>query len=161
MQEFITPIVKATKVSILYILLIRCCLFVDKSLREISECLTVLDFGEQCSIQFKTKNAPQEVTENGEKKKISREFYSMIAYEDWLEETDKGKGWELKYYKGLGTSTSKEAKAYFADLPKHQVEFEYEDQEGIPQADGTSGAASSSDRMEIDGGAGSNQVNIY
>ena len=26
------------------------------------------------------------------------------------------KGWRVKYYKGLGTSTSKEAKEYFKDL---------------------------------------------
>ncbi|CAD7949798.1 unnamed protein product [Amoebophrya sp. A25] len=58
------------------------------------------------------------------------EFYSIIAYEQWLEANEQGKGWELKYYKGLGTSTSKEAKAYFSDLPKHKIELMYEDRVG-------------------------------
>jgi DNA topoisomerase-2 len=31
--------------------------------------------------------------------------------------------WRVKYYKGLGTSTAAEAKAYFADLKQHQSNF--------------------------------------
>ena len=31
---------------------------------------------------------------------------------------DDGKGWEIKYYKGLGTSTNKEAKEYFKNMRK-------------------------------------------
>jgi DNA topoisomerase-2 len=44
------------------------------------------------------------------------EFYNMTDYENWLQQTNAGKGWEIKYYKGLGTSTSEEAKQYFKDL---------------------------------------------
>ncbi len=36
----------------------------------------------------------------------------------------------IRYYKGLGTSTSKEAKAYFSDLPKHKIEIVYGDKVG-------------------------------
>lgn len=45
------------------------------------------------------------------------QFYSIGQYETWRE-TAEGKqtGWSLKYYKGLGTSTTKEAKEYFRDL---------------------------------------------
>jgi hypothetical protein len=32
--------------------------------------------------------------------------------------------WKIKYYKGLGTSSRKEALEYFSDLPKHRIPFE-------------------------------------
>ena len=31
----------------------------------------------------------------------------------------------MKYYKGLGTSTAKEAKEYFSDMDRHCIEFKY------------------------------------
>lgn len=37
------------------------------------------------------------------------------------------KGWSIKYYKGLGTSTSVEAKEYFAAIDRHQLDFEMDD----------------------------------
>ena len=40
-------------------------------------------------------------------------FYSEGEYQSWKEAND-SKGWKIKYYKGLGTSTSKEFKEYFA-----------------------------------------------
>jgi len=39
-------------------------------------------------------------------------FYNEGEYETWKEANDT-KGWKIKYYKGLGTSTSKEFKEYF------------------------------------------------
>ncbi len=33
---------------------------------------------------------------------------------------------QVKYYKGLGTSTSKEAKEYFSDMDRHRIPFHYE-----------------------------------
>ena len=39
-------------------------------------------------------------------------FYNDGQYENWKENTDT-KGWNIKYYKGLGTSTSSEFKEYF------------------------------------------------
>ena len=33
----------------------------------------------------------------------------------------------MKYYKGLGTSTSKEAKEYFSKILTHTITFEYFD----------------------------------
>jgi DNA topoisomerase-2 len=32
----------------------------------------------------------------------------------------------MKYYKGLGTSTAAEGKAYFSDLDKHRIDFEWD-----------------------------------
>ncbi|GAG14381.1 unnamed protein product, partial [marine sediment metagenome] len=40
-------------------------------------------------------------------------FYNDGEYNAWKEANDT-KGWKVKYYKGLGTSTSKEFKEYFA-----------------------------------------------
>ncbi|KAK6336595.1 DNA topoisomerase 2 [Orbilia javanica] len=52
----------------------------------------------------------------------SRAFFTMPEYEEW-KETNTEKGWQTKYYKGLGTSSSTEAKEYFSDLDKHLKEF--------------------------------------
>ncbi len=38
-----------------------------------------------------------------------------------------GKGWDIKYYKGLGTSTAKEAKEYFRDIEINEIKFSYTD----------------------------------
>ena len=35
------------------------------------------------------------------------------------------KGWSIKYYKGLGTSTAKEAKEYFRDLEKNRIDMRW------------------------------------
>ena len=50
-------------------------------------------------------------------------FYNDKEYEDWKRLNDT-KGWKIKYYKGLGTSTSKEFKEYFSK--KKIVEFKSE-----------------------------------
>ncbi|KAJ3252865.1 DNA topoisomerase 2 [Boothiomyces macroporosus] len=57
-----------------------------------------------------------------QKKEIS--FFTIPEYEAWKEENDNGRGWTLKYYKGLGTSTTEDAKKYFSDLGKHLKPFE-------------------------------------
>ncbi len=44
--------------------------------------------------------------------------------------TRTGAGWNIKYYKGLGTSTSEDAKRYFSDLPLHLKPFAVCDAEG-------------------------------
>ena len=43
-----------------------------------------------------------------------RLFYNDGEYKKWTNENDV-KGWSIKYYKGLGTSTGKEFKEYFAN----------------------------------------------
>lgn len=52
-----------------------------------------------------------------------KSFFSMREYRKWSE-TSEGK-WKIKYYKGLGTSTSNEAREYFSDLNHHTVNFKY------------------------------------
>ena len=53
---------------------------------------------------------------------ISLMFYNDGEYEEWKAETDT-KGWKIKYYKGLGTSTGKEFREYFEQ--KKIVGFEH------------------------------------
>jgi len=55
-------------------------------------------------------------------------FYTLSDFEKWQESGD-AKGWTTKYYKGLGTSTSKEAKEYFQNMKV--VNFERDDIEAI------------------------------
>tara|TARA_B110000967_G_scaffold209207_1_gene264327 strand:- start:830 stop:4333 length:3504 start_codon:yes stop_codon:yes gene_type:complete len=52
-------------------------------------------------------------------------FYNDGEYNDWKESLgqDGSKGWNVKYFKGLGTSTSAEFKQYFAN--KKVVDFVY------------------------------------
>ncbi|KAM3596331.1 uncharacterized protein V6R79_012674 [Siganus canaliculatus] len=59
------------------------------------------------------------------KNKQELSFYSIPEFDEWKKQTDNYKTWHVKYYKGLGTSTSKEAKEYFADMEKHRITFKY------------------------------------
>ena len=52
-----------------------------------------------------------------------KSFYNENDYTKWKVKHDDGKGWKVKYYKGLGTSTAKEFKEYFAQ--KKVVWFNY------------------------------------
>jgi DNA topoisomerase-2 len=50
-------------------------------------------------------------------------FYTDTSYRHWYE-SDNRSSWKIKYYKGLGTSTSKEAQEYFKNLANLTVGFE-------------------------------------
>ncbi|KAG5253909.1 DNA topoisomerase [Salix suchowensis] len=57
-------------------------------------------------------------------------FYSMPEYESWKGSlAGNASSWSIKYYKGLGTSTSKEGKAYFQSLDKHKKDFIWMDEQ--------------------------------
>jgi DNA topoisomerase-2 len=58
------------------------------------------------------------------KQKLEKVFYSQYEYEQWRKTPD-CKGWDVKYYKGLGTSTPAEAKGYFSKV--NAVRFDYTD----------------------------------
>ena len=48
------------------------------------------------------------------KGKNSETFYTLPQFEEWKESTENdAKGWKIKYYKGLGTSTSSEGEVCF------------------------------------------------
>jgi len=54
------------------------------------------------------------------------DFMTLQQFESWQKKTDT-KGWYIKYYKGLGTSTSKDAKEYFTDLEKKLITYVWKD----------------------------------
>ena len=54
-------------------------------------------------------------------------FFTVQDYKVWMENMEDAKAWKTKYYKGLGTSTDKQAQEYFSDLRKHKIDFKYID----------------------------------
>jgi len=51
-------------------------------------------------------------------------FYTVSEYEAWRSRAP-SHGWKSKYYKGLGTSTLKEAKEYFRAISQHEIKFRW------------------------------------
>ncbi|KAG2660852.1 hypothetical protein PVAP13_1KG463700 [Panicum virgatum] len=66
------------------------------------------------------------------KNKSTIPFYTIPEYEDWKRNLGaSASSWTIKYYKGLGTSTSKEGKEYFKDIRNHKKDFVWvDDQDG-------------------------------
>jgi len=52
-------------------------------------------------------------------------FYNLTDYDNWRE-SDESNGYKVKYYKGLGTSTSLEAKDYFIDIETKLINYFWE-----------------------------------
>ncbi|CAI7573297.1 unnamed protein product [Penicillium glandicola] len=52
-----------------------------------------------------------------------KSFFTMPEHEEWHVAHKHERGWEHKYYKGLGTSTTEDAQVYFRDLDRHLKEF--------------------------------------
>ena len=50
-----------------------------------------------------------------------RSFFSMPEFKNWLQNAPDSGAWTMKYYKGLGTSQSKEARDIFRHLANHTV----------------------------------------
>jgi len=72
-------------------------------------------------------------------------FYNDGEYEQWKEQNDT-KGWKIKYYKGLGTSTGKEFREYFEN--KKTVGFEHTGEESNNAIDKVFNKKRSDDRKE-------------
>ena len=54
-------------------------------------------------------------------------FFTLQQYEEWrANEAERLSTWTIKYYKGLGTSSSQEAKEYFSNLTLHEMNFAWE-----------------------------------
>jgi len=60
------------------------------------------------------------------KKNKTISFYSIQEFEAWKQGQTDVKGWHMKYYKGLGTSTAEEAQEWFVD--RREVKYEVDDQ---------------------------------
>ncbi len=63
----------------------------------------------------------------------TKNFYTQYEYEQWRK-TEESKGWKVKYYKGLGTSTRDEAKEYFAKPAAVKFMFDDKSDEAIDMA---------------------------
>ncbi|XP_045766849.1 DNA topoisomerase 2-like isoform X1 [Maniola jurtina] len=59
------------------------------------------------------------------KKDKELSFFSLPEFEEWKKDTENYHTYNIKYYKGLGTSTSKEAKEYFQNMDRHRIRFRY------------------------------------
>ena len=75
---------------------------------------------------FAYMNTPIIKVRKGTQEKL---FYSEQEYHEW-ESSEETKGWTAKYYKGLGTSTSKEFTEYFQKGKSSIVEFEWSEESG-------------------------------
>ena len=64
----------------------------------------------------------------------TREFYDVAGYKRWRDGVDAAERarWDVKYYKGLGTSTDAEARQYFRDL--HVVTYDWTDADASADA---------------------------
>lgn len=79
-------------------------------------------------------------------------FYNLTDYDNWRDNNKSG--WKTKYYKGLGTSTSKEAKEYFVDIEDKLInyfwaDFEKEVGEIIDDSDDDDSIDSTNDEEEL------------
>ena len=66
------------------------------------------------------------------RKDVIYEFYNLTDYENWKKDFNVNK-WDIKYYKGLGTSTEKEAKEYFKNIKN--VEYIFDEEESKEKID--------------------------
>jgi DNA topoisomerase-2 len=65
------------------------------------------------------------------KGKETKTFYNLTEYEKWIESFPNGnpKGFRIKYYKGLGTSSKEESKEYFKGINDKLIKYIIDTQE--------------------------------
>ena len=61
------------------------------------------------------------------KGKTIKSFYSQSDFVDWKNSNENVGTWQIKYYKGLGTSTAQEAKEYFKNLSNQTIIYSSSD----------------------------------
>jgi len=54
-----------------------------------------------------------------------KSFYNIQDFEKWKDSINNPNSWEVKYYKGLGTSNAKEAREYFSNLAQNKVMYTF------------------------------------
>tara|TARA_B110000259_G_scaffold141847_1_gene159739 strand:- start:114 stop:3593 length:3480 start_codon:yes stop_codon:yes gene_type:complete len=79
------------------------------------------------------------------KKDVIHEFYNLTDYENWKKSFNVNK-WSIKYYKGLGTSTEKEAKEYFRNIKN--IEYLFDENESHERIDMAFNKKRADDRKE-------------
>lgn len=60
------------------------------------------------------------------KKQETISFYTLPEFIAWKKDHDEGKGYDIKYYKGLATSNDDETKEYFSNIKRHKINFRYQ-----------------------------------
>ena len=83
------------------------------------------------------------------KNKDVKEFYTMSEFNVWKESIENVKTWDIKYYKGLGTSTSEEAKGYFTDFIDKIISYEMTVMEACGTEDGVPEKNICTDKIEL------------
>jgi len=53
-------------------------------------------------------------------------FYTLPEYKQWVEAQKSLSGWDIRYYKGLGSSDKLEAKEYFEAIRQNEKNFSYD-----------------------------------
>jgi DNA topoisomerase-2 len=59
-------------------------------------------------------------------KKDRKEFFTVHDYNTWCEQ-ETNKNWNIKYFKGLGSSTKDQARSYFRDMTRYLKPMDYDD----------------------------------
>ena len=63
----------------------------------------------------------------GKEKPIA--FYTLPDLIAWKNYHNDGRGYTIKYYKGLVTSDDDETKEYFSNMQRHRIQFRYQSEE--------------------------------
>lgn len=74
-------------------------------------------------------------------------FYTIAEYLEWKQERETDgtlNRWKIKYFKGLGTSTSLEGRGYFAAIDQHRITFTFEEKADFDALDMVFGKDTSS-----------------
>ncbi|KAI8140715.1 DNA topoisomerase [Fennellomyces sp. T-0311] len=77
-----------------------------------------------------------------------KSFFTIPEYEAWAVANNRDNKWEPKYFKGLGTSSRKDAHEYFSALDVHMKEFIVPDAEDRKLIDMAFNKKKASDRKE-------------
>ena len=86
------------------------------------------------------------------KGKEVKEFYTMTEFNTWKDMIDNLKAWDIKYYKGLGTSTSEEAKGYFTNFDNKSIAYIMNDPKDLKDSEDLDDAFNkdlSKDKIEL------------
>jgi DNA topoisomerase II len=104
---------------------------------------------------------------NDKKKKSAICFYTLSDYTKWITEKTKAKGsdnisrWESKYYKGLGTSSNKEAKEIFRDFSKNLLTFTEKDCEKDSDNDSSDENNNTDDEISVENLLSESTINCF
>jgi DNA topoisomerase-2 len=75
-------------------------------------------------------------------------FYNLHDYTKWKDSNCGGKGYTIKYFKGLGTSKNTDIKNYFTNIPRHLKRFREIDQSDSEDLDKVFSKKRATDRKD-------------